>query len=118
MSAWWLPLSRQLEQISPRSGDVSDQDPFAQSPQEIDEISDNEDKGSAELQAINHICDILDIPMLPAAPGARHCYSPVFLGPGSMEEKVSVKPSQSMIDFLGNRFDVDATWRVYGGFGH
>ncbi|KLJ06197.1 hypothetical protein EMPG_10378 [Blastomyces silverae] len=114
----WLPLNGQLEEIFQfPSGNDSDQDPFARSPQETDEGSDNEDNDCAELQAINHIRDILDLPALPA-PGAQHCQSPVFLGHGSMDEKVPVKLGRSMVDFLRNRLDVDVTWKVYEGFGH
>ncbi|KKZ64442.1 hypothetical protein EMCG_09577 [[Emmonsia] crescens] len=118
----WLPLNRQLEDIfQSSSGDVLDEDdfnPFAQSPPPgPNDGPDNDDGESAELQAINHIRDILDLPMLPAL--ATHNFqSPVFLGHGSADEKVSVNLGQSMVDFLKKRLDMDVTWKVYEGFGH
>ncbi|PGH05802.1 hypothetical protein GX51_02775 [Blastomyces parvus] len=119
----WLPFNRQLEDIckSP-SSDVLDEDafnPFAQSPPlGHDDGSDNNgDSESAELQAINHIRDILDLPVVPAL--ATHSFqSPVFLGHGSTDEKVSVNLGQSMVDFLQKRLDMDVTWKVYEDFGH
>ncbi|EER37202.1 conserved hypothetical protein [Histoplasma capsulatum H143] len=93
-------------------------DLFTQSPLlRADDGSDNDDSKSAELQAINHIRDILDPSMLPAL--ATHNFqSPVFLGYGSADEKVSVNLGQSMVDFLQKRLDMDVTWKAYGGFGH
>ncbi|OAX77629.1 hypothetical protein ACJ72_08070 [Emergomyces africanus] len=117
----WLPFNKQLEDIFQSSRDAVDEDtynPFAQSPPpSTDDGSVNDDGESTELQAINHIRDILDLPMLPSLP-THNFQSPVFLGHGSADEKVSVNLGQSMVDFLQKRLDMDVTWKVYDGFGH
>ncbi|KAK2745909.1 hypothetical protein FQN57_003522 [Myotisia sp. PD_48] len=113
----WLPFNRQLDDIF-QSPDEDAFDPFAQSTTPgPDDGADNDAGESAELQAINHIRDILDLPMLPAL--ATYSFQiPVFLGHGSADEKVSVNLGQSMVDFLHKRLDMDVTWKVYEGFGH
>ncbi|PGH11637.1 hypothetical protein AJ79_04777 [Helicocarpus griseus UAMH5409] len=100
---------------------------------------DNGKDESAELRAINHIRDILDLPMLrPSFPptalttsvtdavsgigtelvAAKHLQTRVFLGHGSADEKVSVTLGRAMADFLKQRLNMDATWRVYEDLGH
>ncbi|PGH34316.1 hypothetical protein GX50_02899 [[Emmonsia] crescens] len=103
----YLPFNRQIEDIFPLSSrDVLDEDtfnPFAQSPP-----LGPDDSESAQLQPINHIRDILNLPMLPVS-ATHHFQSPVFLGHGSADEKVSVNLVQCMIDFLQKRLDMNVT---------
>ncbi|OAX77872.1 hypothetical protein ACJ72_07825 [Emergomyces africanus] len=109
----WLPFNKQLEDIfqsSFSSADVLDRD--AVNPSAQSATPDSDDIESAELQAINHIRDIIiDLPLLPAfatadSPGA------VFLGHGSADERVSENLGQSLADFLQKELDMDVTWKV------
>ncbi|KAK2882675.1 hypothetical protein FQN49_000107 [Arthroderma sp. PD_2] len=115
----WLPFEAQLRDIAGSKPDVDDGlDPFADS-------TDSAEESPTTVQAVNHIRDILDLDMLSVgdhmsvdSPPASHLLSPVFLGHGSDDPKVSVKLGQAMADLLSDTLHMDVTWKIYEGFGH
>ncbi|KAL4956524.1 Alpha/Beta hydrolase protein [Aspergillus filifer] len=130
----WLPLEEEVSGIlvmnenSDEDGNENedDYDPFGH-----DSDSDSEDGSGpvpAHIQAVNHIRDVLDLEPLPApAPSQNqtdscpiHLQTPVFLGHGAADPKVSVKLGQRMAFVLSdaNGFNMDVTWKVYEEFGH
>ncbi|EEH02622.1 conserved hypothetical protein [Histoplasma capsulatum G186AR] len=80
-------------------------------------------------QALNYIRDILDLPPLSESPGEgleptppeaslRHLQTPIFLGHGSADPKISVRHGERMSNFLSEHVRMDVTWKVYPEFGH
>ncbi|RMJ22385.1 Phospholipase/Carboxylesterase [Aspergillus sp. HF37] len=120
----WLPLRRQLEEFfQPLS--LDDEDGSGIDEFDVFGRSSNSESGDEHppLEAINHIRDILDLPPLSPTssdgkPPAGHLQSPVFLGHGSADEKISIKLGEEMADFLAGKLQMDVTWKVYERFGH
>ena len=120
----WLPMRRQLEDFfHPLS--LNDEDNSGIDKFDIFGRNSNNESGDElpPLEAINHIREILDLPPLPpissdAKPPADYLQSPVFLGHGSADEKVSIKLGEEMADFLTGKLQMDVTWKVYERFGH
>ncbi|KAJ5449757.1 Phospholipase/carboxylesterase/thioesterase [Penicillium daleae] len=112
--------------------DKSDDDLFQRSSSSHDNF-DVFEKGEEEaaplvVQAVNHIRDILDLPMISAdegssqnelsAKGLHHLQTPVFLGHGSKDPKVSVNLGEKMSHVLSTGLGMDVTWKAYEGLGH
>lgn len=89
---------------------------------------DEEEAAPLVVQAVNHIRDILDLPMISAdegssqnelsAKGLHHLQTPVFLGHGSEDPKVSVNLGEKMSQILSTGLGMDVTWKAYEGLGH
>ncbi|KAI9372285.1 Alpha/Beta hydrolase protein [Aspergillus egyptiacus] len=110
----WLPFEREV------SG-VDDDDPFSH-----DTDSDGDD-APPHVQAVDHIREILDLPPLVSDSvgnvpenGAHlaHLKTPVFLGHGAADPKVSVDLGRRMADVLSDGFGMDVMWKEYKEFGH
>ncbi|KAL4795024.1 Alpha/Beta hydrolase protein [Aspergillus venezuelensis] len=130
----WLPLEGEVSDVlgmgenldEDGNKDEDDDDPFGH-----DSDSDFEDGSGpvpAHIQAVNHIRDVLELETLPASASAQsqtnpcpiHLQIPVFLGHGAADPKVSVNLGQRMASVLADAkgFNMDVTWKAYGGFGH
>ncbi|KAE8312515.1 Alpha/Beta hydrolase protein [Aspergillus transmontanensis] len=109
----WLPfereISRLLESGEGKSG-TDDDDPFSQNDDDSEDIPGN-------VQAINHVRDILNLPALQNS-SLTYLDTPVFLGHGSADPKVSVELGQRMASILSDGFGMDVTWKAYEEFGH
>ncbi|KAB8211877.1 Alpha/Beta hydrolase protein [Aspergillus parasiticus] len=109
----WLPfereISRLLESGESKSGTDGD-DPFSQNDEDSEDIPGN-------VQAINHVRDILNLPALQNS-SLTYLDTPVFLGHGSADPKVSVELGQQMASILSDGFGMDVTWKAYEEFGH
>lgn len=101
--------------------DDNDDDPFAH---DTDEENNNV---PLPIQAVNHVRDILNILPVMSPDGenndyrnAFHLKTPVFLGHGSADPKVSVDLGLRMVDILSgeNGLRMDVTWKAYKEFGH
>lgn len=59
------------------------------------------------------------MPPIPSdADDLAYLKTPVFLGHGSADPKVSVKLGQRMASILVDGFGMDVTWKAYEEFGH
>lgn len=92
-------------------------DPFAHEV-DVDDIP-------AHIQAVNHIRDILGMPPFQSDPDISgdaipisYLKTPVFLGHGMADPKVSVDLGRRMTSVLSGGFRIDVTWKVYEEFGH
>jgi predicted esterase len=94
-----------------------------------DDFNPFEDEEEAPLiiQAINHIRDILALPMIPNdtqlsedtyPPSLSHLHTPVFLGHGAEDPEVSVGLGKKMSTMLSNGLGMDVVWKEYQGLGH
>lgn len=92
--------------FSRASPERDDFDPFLASDDEVPRL----------IQALNHIRDILDL--APLDEPQYHGQTPVFLGHGSADPKVSVALGQKMARLLSEGLEMDVTWKVYEDFGH
>ncbi|PLB41872.1 alpha/beta hydrolase [Aspergillus candidus] len=129
----WLPLDRDITGLlgldNENEGKNEDEDPFSR--------DDEKDEDTpAPVQALNHVRDILDLPSLrhevengfegavqkgdqeSCGPPKPHLQTPVFLGHGSADPKVSVDLGERMTSVLSNGFGMDVTWKAYEDFGH
>lgn len=108
-----------------------DDDPFKQSGalhDEFDPFANDEEEVPLLVQAINHIREIVDIPMASTSQqslddshsqeGFHHLQSPVFLGHGCEDPKLSVNLGRKMSHVLSTGFGMDVTWKAYEGLGH
>ncbi|KAK4865004.1 hypothetical protein LT330_001627 [Penicillium expansum] len=108
-----------------------DDDPFKRSSSahdDFDPFADDEEEASLLDHAINHIRDILDLPMISSndhspeesqpQSGFHHLQTPVFLGHGSEDLKVSVELGRKMSHVLSAGLGMDVTWMAYEGLGH
>ncbi|KAJ5560142.1 Phospholipase/carboxylesterase/thioesterase [Penicillium frequentans] len=108
-----------------------DDDPFKQiSPSDYDFNPFQEDGQEAPvvIQAINHIRDILDLPMITTdellldysqtATSLCHLRIPVFIGHGSDDPKVSARLGEKMSHVLSTGLGMSAKWKEYPGLGH
>ncbi|OQE20640.1 hypothetical protein PENFLA_c016G07254 [Penicillium flavigenum] len=90
---------------------------------DFDPFADDEEEGSLLEHAINHVRDILDLPMIPTDDSQpqsnfHHLQTPVFIGHGSEDLKVSVERGRKMSRVLSAGFGMDVTWKAYEGLGH
>lgn len=92
--------------FSRTSPEHDDFDPFLASDNEV----------PRPIQALNHIRDILDLAPLDEL--QYHGQTPIFLGHGSADPKVSVALGQKMARLLSEGLEMDVTWKVYEDFGH
>lgn len=122
----WLPFEGEIagllkiekgDQGEAESEAEEDDDPFAHD-------TDGDDV-SAHIQAVNHIRDILGMPPFQSeADDSKNvlCVSylktPVFLGHGSADPKVSVDLGRRIASILSDGFGMDVTWKAYEEFGH
>jgi predicted esterase len=105
--------------FQPNSSSHDDFDPFE---------GDEEEVAPPIIQAVNHIRDILDLPIISAEEelsqdgssikGFHHLQIPIFLGHGSEDPKVSIKLGEKMTHVLSTGMGIDATWKAYEGLGH
>ncbi|GAD92850.1 hypothetical protein PMAA_051330 [Paecilomyces variotii No. 5] len=105
-------------------------DPFDGDSDDSDSLTDTEES-SRTILAINHVRDILDLPALLSTdekenlisdsmtPGTMsHLRTPVFLGHGAADPKISVRLGEKMVQLLAGPLDMDVTWKRYEDFGH
>ncbi|KAF7122111.1 hypothetical protein CNMCM5793_000066 [Aspergillus hiratsukae] len=102
---------------SESEAEEDDDDPFARD-------TDGDDV-PAHIQAVNHIRDILGMPPFQSevdgsenALRVPYLETPVFLGHGSADPKVSVDLGRRMASILSDGFGMDVTWKAYEEFGH
>lgn len=108
-----------------------DDDPFKRSspsPDDFDPFADDEEEASLLDHAISHVRDILDLPMIStddlsteeSQPQStfHHLKTPVFIGHGSEDPKVSVELGRNMSHVLLSGLGMDVTWKAYEGLGH
>lgn len=108
-----------------------DDDPFEKSSSShdaFDPFADDEEEASLLEHAINHVRDILDLPIISAddhstedsqpQPSFHHLQTPIFIGHGSEDLKVSVELGRKMSHVLSAGFGMDVTWKAYEGLGH
>ncbi|EAW07216.1 alpha/beta hydrolase [Aspergillus clavatus NRRL 1] len=116
----WLPFEGEIAGVLKMSAGESDSeaeddedDPFARD-------ADGDDV-PAHVQAVNHIRDILGMPAIPSdAEDSETAFlkTPVFLGHGAADAKVSVDLGRRMAATLSDGFGMDVTWKPYEDFGH
>ncbi|PKY04389.1 putative phospholipase/carboxylesterase [Aspergillus campestris IBT 28561] len=129
----WLPFEREITGLlgldDEDEGENEDDDPFSRNDEEDEDIP-------APIQALNHVRDILDLPSLrhegesgfegvvqkgdseSCGPPKPHLQTPVFLGHGFADPKVSVDLGERMASVLSHGFGMDVTWKAYENFGH
>ncbi|KAJ5476463.1 Phospholipase/carboxylesterase/thioesterase [Penicillium sp. IBT 31633x] len=108
-----------------------DDDPFKRdSPlhKSYNPFAGNEEETPLLIHAINHIRDILDLPMISAddhlpeetkpPSSCSHLQTPVFIGHGAEDQKVSVELGKKMSHVLSAGLGMDVTWKAYEGLGH
>ncbi|KAK2813998.1 hypothetical protein FQN50_000402 [Emmonsiellopsis sp. PD_5] len=126
----WLPFEQQLRGLARDSDDDDDDDdnPFAQSSELADNAAGSV-KQDKDIQVINHVRDIFDLPMLSTsslssspkkgpAMNLNHLQTPCFIGHGSVDEKISPRLGEGMADFLSSVLRMEVMWRAYEGLGH
>ncbi|KAK2849614.1 hypothetical protein FQN49_005580 [Arthroderma sp. PD_2] len=132
----WLPFERQLREIAePQPSD--DDDPFSSGEPPNQTIDEDENKNIQALEALNHIRDILELPMLEyrktdlehleaglatslshTKPVSDHLSTHAFIGHGCIDPKVSVELGEGMADFLSATLRMNVTWKEYRELGH
>ncbi|OQD65018.1 hypothetical protein PENPOL_c006G05750 [Penicillium polonicum] len=95
---------------------------------DFDPFADDEEEVSLLEHAISHVRDILDFPIISAddhstkdsqpQPNFHHLQTPIFIGHGSEDPKVSVELGRKMSHVLSAGFGMDVTWKAYEGLGH
>lgn len=97
-----------------QASDDDNDDPFAHDSDGVDV--------PAHIHTVNHIREILALPPIePEADGpVSHLKTPIFLflGHGSLDEKVSVNLGRRMASILSDGFGMDVTWKAYADLGH
>ncbi|KAB8220933.1 Alpha/Beta hydrolase protein [Aspergillus novoparasiticus] len=109
----WLPFEREISGVlnsGERESDSEEDDPFSNDDENGEDIP-------GHVQAINHVRDILNLPSLEQS-SCSYLGTPVFLGHGSADPKVSVELGQRMASILSDGFGMDVTWKAYDEFGH
>ncbi|CAG8895270.1 unnamed protein product [Penicillium egyptiacum] len=90
-------------------------------------FEEDEEEAPLVVQAINHIRDILTLPMIPSntqlsedsyPPSLSHLHTPVFLGHGLEDPKVSAGLGKKMYRMLSDGLGMDVAWKEYHGLGH
>ncbi|GAM37826.1 acyl-protein thioesterase [Talaromyces pinophilus] len=89
-------------------------DPFQSETQE----DSGRDSHSNIMDVINHVRDILDLESVSISGTFSALQTPVFLGHGSADPKVSVHLGERMAELLSKKLKMDVTWKAYEGFGH
>lgn len=89
-------------------------DPFQSEAHEDSE----RDPRSGIVDIINHVRDILDLASISSTEYLPTLQTPVFLGHGSADPKVSVHLGEKMAQLLSNKLKMNVTWKAYEGFGH
>lgn len=89
-------------------------DPFQSESQE----DSGRDSRSNIMDVINHVRDILDLESVSISGTFPALQTPVFLGHGSADPKVSVHLGERMAELLSEKLKMDVTWKAYEGFGH
>lgn len=109
---------------------VIDDDPFSRNCSEDDDhnpFEEDEDTASLLIQTINHIRDILELPLIESDSCTsadshsfelQHLKTPVFLGHGAEDPKVSAALGKRMSDILSRGLEMDVTWKSYETLGH
>lgn len=104
-----------FQQPSPPEDDF---DPF---------FNEDEDGIPLPVQAIEHVRDILDLPVAstnkPFSEGGQisnscQLQTPVFIGHGAEDPKVSVHLGEKMCRVLSTGLGMNVTWKAYQGLGH
>lgn len=106
-------------------------DRFKQSSPSHDDFNpfeEDEEEAPLFIQAINHIRDILGLPMISineqlledSQPPSNLCHLqiPVFIGHGLEDRKVSARLGKKMSHILSTGLGMDVTWEEYKGLGH
>ncbi|RAQ57200.1 phospholipase/carboxylesterase [Aspergillus flavus] len=108
----WLPFERDISRLLESGEDESEteDDPFSRDDEDGEDIPGN-------IQAINHVRDVLNLPALQNS-SLSYLNTPVFLGHGSADPKVSVELGRRMASILSDEFGMDVTWKAYKEFGH
>ena len=108
----WLPFRKPLEEIvKPSNEYCSEDDPF-----ERDTTHDNHDHQSVGVRVMDFVRDNMDLP--PITTDLPACLqTPIFLGHGEADEKVSVKLGREAASTLEG-MGMDITWKGYRDFGH
>lgn len=123
----WLPFEGEIADLlkidegdqgaAGAEAEEDDDDPFAHDT-DCDDVP-------AHIQAVNHIRDILGMPSFQSeadgsenALGVPYLKTPVFVGHGSADPKVSVDLGRRMASILSDGFGMDVTWKAYEEFGH
>ncbi|KAJ5339965.1 Phospholipase/carboxylesterase/thioesterase [Penicillium brevicompactum] len=122
-----------LVSVSELETESENEDPFGQSLDVKDDFNpfeedEEQDKPPLVIQTIDHIRGILGLPLLEPAwrpstdskssfviPQLR---TPVFVGHGTEDPKVSVLLGKKMSNFLSTGLGMDVTWKSYDGLGH
>jgi predicted esterase len=90
-------------------------------------FEEDEEEAPSVIQAINHIRDILALPIIPSdtqlsedsyPPSLCHLRTPVFLGHGAEDPKVSTGLGKKMSNMLSEGLGMDVAWKEYQGLGH
>ncbi|KAJ5779487.1 Phospholipase/carboxylesterase/thioesterase [Penicillium paradoxum] len=108
-----------------------DDDPFERScssHDDFDPFAAQEEEAPLLVHAINHVRDVLDLPLFEAADhspnetpipsSCGHLRTPVFIGHGSEDKKVAVELGTKMNHVLSVGLGMDVTWKIYQGLGH
>ncbi|KAF4217021.1 hypothetical protein CNMCM8980_003989 [Aspergillus fumigatiaffinis] len=123
----WLPFEGEISGFlnidkgdpgeSKSGAEEDDDDPFAHD-------TDGADV-PAHIQAVNHIRDILGMPPIQSdtddsenALCVSYLKTPVFLGHGGADPRVSVDLGRRVASILSDGFGMDVTWKAYEEFGH
>ncbi|KAL5341366.1 Alpha/Beta hydrolase protein [Aspergillus crustosus] len=108
----WLPLESEVSALFGDDDEEEEEDDmFARN-----EGDDNHDDTPLSVQAVNHVRDVLDLPSVQS--DISHLKTPVFLGHGSEDPKVSVELGRRLASILSDGFEMDVTWKAYDEFGH
>lgn len=115
----WLPLESEIAELLKMDKGEEESEPESEENHDNPFAHDMEDNFPVRIQAINHVRDILNMPPIPSdADDLAYLKTPVFLGHGSADPKVSVKLGQRMASILVDGFGMDVTWKAYEEFGH
>ncbi|KAK2734876.1 hypothetical protein FQN57_001439 [Myotisia sp. PD_48] len=121
----WLPFERQLNDLSKPNALDNGDDPFSS--------SERTDDAVGLFDALNHIRDILDLPLLtpeqsgssnlePILPSSAppekystpdYLRSPAFIAHGAKDEKVIIHLGEKLTKFLCSTMQMDVTWKAY-----
>lgn len=132
----WLPFEKEIAGLlkidqgnagGPESGTEAEEEDHDDGGAFARDTDEENNDVPLPIQAVNHVRDILNIRPVPSPDGdnndhqdALHLKTPVFLGHGSADPKVSVDLGLRMVDILSgeNGLRMDVTWKAYKEFGH
>jgi predicted esterase len=119
-----------LEENDPPGGDLNSFNEMEEDSPRLDDLNpfeEDEEEAPSVIQAINHIRDILALPLIPSdtelsqdsyPPSLCHLRTPVFLGHGAEDPKVSAALGKKMSNVLSDGLGMDVAWKEYQGLGH